>query len=407
MKKYILGTLLIAALVIVGGMKFFGNTDIAHAVTFCDPNSVTTTVSWTNGDGTSVCLTRTCNSTGSAYSSYSQGPCGGTIVGNTGGGNPPSTIFVCSIGSTVSASGNCYLCVGSGDPTVSGQWAQTACGSSALIGGAGKNTLSGNTPTLSWTPSSGATSYDLQIATDSNFSNVIVNKTGLTENTFKTQELQSNATYYWRVDAANAYGKSAYSRIFSFKTGAAAVGAKAQVISDGSVSEDIYSLIATLGKWTDKLGRMVNPKSITKAWVDENDQRVFPDVGPENAVKFIDALISARSGGSGNSGGRALPACGKGNYNTVSSGFTCCTDGWVWQYTGTAAQCSGATTAVGSVGNSDARALPACGVATGYNWTSGGFTCCTTGWVWLYTGSPSVCNGTVTAGGSSSPTPTH
>ncbi len=355
MKKYILGTLLIATLAIVGGLKFFGNENVAQATVTCHSATQEGYASGCtcNGIVYGVGQQTSYTSTGQANCCGSNGyevACGSAVVTSpaTGGASIQSGAG-CSYGGGTYLTGsyvythplgyNMFCCS-------NGSFASN-CGSGAAIGGSVGGvapSLSGNTPTLSWTPSVGATSYDLQIATDQAFSNIIVDKKALSGNTFKVEDsvaLKASTTYYWRVLAANAYGKSAYSQIFSFKTGVAAVGAKTAIVSDGSVSEDIYSLIATLGKWTDKAGRMVNPKSVTKAWVDENDQRVYPVVGPENAVNFISSLVSSRNGATGDSASRQLPACGPSNYNTTSQGFTCCSTGWVWLYTGSASVCSG------------------------------------------------------------------
>ncbi len=302
MKKYILGTLLIATLVIVGGIKFFNN-----------PNNVSAEVV----------------------------ACGAGYPGNF-------------------SVGDCYggmRCTNTGQAAGTGVWVlSTACGALPTAGGV--------SPTLSWTPSAGATYYIVQISSKADFSDKVYESAKVTTNSFVAPRsgnggapalavlchangndysvgaahpdfpnwkcsadgtwgivvtgggtgvptgdiLSPDTTYYWRVLAGNAYGKSAYSQVFNFKTGAAVVGTKPSIISDGNIFEDVYSLVATLGKWTDKSGKLVNPKSVTKAWVDENNQRVYPVVGSENAANFINSLILSRGGGSGPAG-VAIP-CG-------------------------------------------------------------------------------------------------
>src|SRR6476620_7086740 len=108
MKKYILGTLLIAAVLTTGGIKFFGDAKSASASIAC-------------GAGVN-----------------------GIAVGQ------------CYLGS---------LCVNTGQAAGTGVFVDppNSCGSIAVGGSAGAS-LSGNTPTLSWTPSVGATYYIVQIS---------------------------------------------------------------------------------------------------------------------------------------------------------------------------------------------------------------------------------------------------
>jgi len=73
-------------------------------------------------------------------------------------------------------------------------------------------------PTLRWNASSGATSYRLQVSTRSNFSTTVVNQGGITTTSYTVQGLQGGVKYYWRVNATNAGGTSAYSSVYSFTT---------------------------------------------------------------------------------------------------------------------------------------------------------------------------------------------
>jgi hypothetical protein len=79
------------------------------------------------------------------------------------------------------------------------------------------------TPTLSWNASTGATSYGLQVSTNSSFSPTVVNQTGITSTSRAISGLLNGTTYYWRVNATNAGGTSAWSApVRSFTTVAAA-----------------------------------------------------------------------------------------------------------------------------------------------------------------------------------------
>jgi hypothetical protein len=74
------------------------------------------------------------------------------------------------------------------------------------------------TPTLNWNASTGATSYQLQVSTNSSFSSTVVNQSGITGTSYGVTGLTNGTTYYWRVNATNAGGTSAYSTSWSFTT---------------------------------------------------------------------------------------------------------------------------------------------------------------------------------------------
>jgi hypothetical protein len=75
------------------------------------------------------------------------------------------------------------------------------------------------TPTLSWTGPACATSYGLQVATDSGFTGLVVNQTALTGNSYTINTtLLNSRTYYWRVNARFADQTSPWSTARSFTT---------------------------------------------------------------------------------------------------------------------------------------------------------------------------------------------
>ncbi len=74
-------------------------------------------------------------------------------------------------------------------------------------------------PVLSWDgDESGATTYEIQIATDQNFSNIV--ETGFTTGTsYQPVNASTGATqYYWRVRGMNSCGTSTFSTEFNFTT---------------------------------------------------------------------------------------------------------------------------------------------------------------------------------------------
>jgi len=72
--------------------------------------------------------------------------------------------------------------------------------------------------TLIWEDSEIADGYNLHISTDSDFSSLIVNYSGLNDHSYDIKGLNSLTTYYWRVGAANSIGESEWSSVWKFTT---------------------------------------------------------------------------------------------------------------------------------------------------------------------------------------------
>lgn len=71
---------------------------------------------------------------------------------------------------------------------------------------------------LNWAADANATEYDVQIATDSAFANIITSATTVTNN-YAVTGLSQATTYYWRVLASNICGDGSFSTPYSFQTG--------------------------------------------------------------------------------------------------------------------------------------------------------------------------------------------
>ena len=75
----------------------------------------------------------------------------------------------------------------------------------------------GGNVVLNWTASTGATAYDVQVATDNSFNNVISSGT-VTSTSYSISDLLNTSTYYWRVLPKNDGCQGAYSTANNFGT---------------------------------------------------------------------------------------------------------------------------------------------------------------------------------------------
>ena len=74
------------------------------------------------------------------------------------------------------------------------------------------------TPTLSWNASAGASSYRVQVSTNSGFTSLVFDQSGITATSTIVPGLGSRTYYYWRVNASNANGTSPWSASRRFRT---------------------------------------------------------------------------------------------------------------------------------------------------------------------------------------------
>ncbi len=73
-------------------------------------------------------------------------------------------------------------------------------------------------PLLAWEEDEFALGYELQLATDQELSDLLVDTTGLTDSEFQVDELEDNTSYYWRVKALGDTVDSDWSEAWSFTT---------------------------------------------------------------------------------------------------------------------------------------------------------------------------------------------
>ena len=160
----------------------------------------------------------------------------------------PSTTTWTISNTTVLATGDYPLEISGTDGTITNQRAATlevlpiaaAPVLSAPVDNAEKASL---IQTLQWTAAFGAVSYDLQLATDAEFTTLVLDTMALTSTTFFTEALNPNTTYYWRVKS-NSCEVSGFSNSYQFTI----IPACGQAFTDTGGSTADYSNSESI-KW--------------------------------------------------------------------------------------------------------------------------------------------------------------
>jgi fibronectin type 3 domain-containing protein len=107
----------------------------------------------------------------------------------------------------------------------------------ALLSPANGATNISTTPVLDWSNATDAATYEVQVATDAAFTNIVRSATGLTTSQWTVSPALSNGTtYFWRARGVNSCGAGAYSAVFSFTTVAAPAGDFSIACSPSSLS---------------------------------------------------------------------------------------------------------------------------------------------------------------------------
>ena len=93
------------------------------------------------------------------------------------------------------------------------------------------------TLTLSWNDAQNVSSYTLEVATEQQFTNKIVDESDITATSKEVSNLNPGTLYYWRVKGVNGNGDSPYSSVWSFttkSTGPVVSDIPDQTIAEGS-----------------------------------------------------------------------------------------------------------------------------------------------------------------------------
>jgi hypothetical protein len=164
------------------------------------------------------------------------------------------------------------------------------------------------TQTLSWNEDSNATSYDIEIASDVNFTNLLYSD-NVTVNYYLPANLIEDTLYYWRVVAKNNCSESNYSSTFSFTTitcntcisfGETSFGTSTTLVQFNTINNisekpsgyGDYTAINTVVKLNESHDLTVNVNTDgsyrvqVKAWIDWNQNCSFDDDGEEYDLGF-------------------------------------------------------------------------------------------------------------------------
>lgn len=168
-----------------------------------------------------------------------------TISGLAGVAANTYTLAVTATDSVTPAttmSSNVYLTVYAGNPAAPSL-------TSPADGATGVST----TPTLAWSAVSDASSYELQVATDAGFTNIVATGIALTGTSHTlTSSLASNTMHFWRLRSVNDCGSSAFSAASDFTTVNTICFTAGVSIPDGSSSGvDDTGIVANSGTLTD------------------------------------------------------------------------------------------------------------------------------------------------------------
>lgn len=92
-------------------------------------------------------------------------------------------------------------------------------------------------PVFEWSATVGI-SYDIQIATDNDFMNIVEEAMGITEGTFQSMTLNTETMYFWRVRGTNLCGEGNFPAAFFFTTANIFCGPNASADVPVEISEN-------------------------------------------------------------------------------------------------------------------------------------------------------------------------
>jgi subtilisin-like proprotein convertase family protein len=195
-------------------------------------------------------------------------------------------------------------------------------------------------PSYSWSAVSGATSYDIEVATDAGFTSIITTTNVATNSYTQSPALAISTTYYWRVRAKNDCGAGSFTSAFNFTT--------SDISCNTFASTDVPKAIADGGTITSTLTIAsgvtisdINVKNLigTHTWI--NDLIITLKSPNNTTVTLFSQICNNEDNFNINfddaaaAGALPCPPVGAGTYkpNTVLSAFNGENSAGVWTLT--------------------------------------------------------------------------
>jgi subtilisin-like proprotein convertase family protein len=152
-----------------------------------------------------------------------------------------------------------------------------------LVSPANGATAVSATPTYNWNALSGASSYDIQVATDAGFTTIVTSTNVATNSYVQNPALSNNTTYYWRVRGVNGCGAGTYSSTFSFTTQNIACSTVASTNVPLTIPTSISTVSSTLNFPTNVTITDVNVLNLqgTHTWINDLRFRLRAPDGTE------------------------------------------------------------------------------------------------------------------------------
>ncbi|HSH04398.1 MAG TPA: zinc-dependent metalloprotease family protein, partial [Anaerolineae bacterium] len=160
------------------------------------------------------------------------------------------------------------------------------------------------TPTFSWTPISGATSYDIDIATDPDF-NYIIDSANVITTSYTSPTLGPGATYYWRVRPVNSCLSSYTYGSFTTSTANASC---VDILLNGDFESGNVNWVETSSSGGNIIGQWgASYDGVWSAWLGNHNgqasKAVYQDVtlpaGAGVTLAYYYAIVSSQNCGSG------------------------------------------------------------------------------------------------------------
>ncbi len=144
-------------------------------------------------------------------------------------GLEPATVYYWRINAFNDAGGSAWSETRSFTTTVS-----PAPEAPGLLSPANWELNAGTNPVLKWSSCYGAVGYRLQVSPNHDFRNAALDQGGLTDTSQAFNGIDSLTTYYWRANASNNFGASAWSEVWNF-TDARGYGFSRVITPDSTV----------------------------------------------------------------------------------------------------------------------------------------------------------------------------